>query len=350
MMIEPKELLSPTATLFAVIFAIFVFLFMRALAMYRERQITLSEVDVPDYIRKRLGFKIGALGDVLLLFLSGVLLLVLGIVYCPALLYRIANFYLGSEMFSSAQILSDFRGLTLWFGILSSVVLAAVLALFSNEVFVSKRLPTIVRVYIGSVLGRRATKAEADSLLPEARILYEKDAFGESVLHSMASLELALRNKLDLPAGVGFGRLLGGVVDKLGGVISPEELLIIRRVRNIAAHPSPERRVTKQDAEQVLHLVENILWRLQPGYHIILRPDAQEELNKITEQGRMRVAKAMSTLEQEPRPRGAKKLAKENLWVIRGGQYRVVYEIDEARHQVTVVRIDRRTEGTYKNL
>ncbi|MBA7651812.1 hypothetical protein ES703_59639 [subsurface metagenome] len=167
-MIEPKELLGPTATLFAVIIAIFAFLFVRALVTYRERQVTLSEIDVPDHIRKKVGFRIGALGDVLLLFMTSVSLLILGLIYCPALLYRIANFYLGSQMFSSTEILSDFRDLSLWFGILSSAVLVAVLALFSNDVFVNKKLSIIVRVYIGSVLGRRVTKAEADSLLPEA--------------------------------------------------------------------------------------------------------------------------------------------------------------------------------------
>lgn len=261
-MLEPKELLAPTAALLAVIFAIFGFLFPRALTLYRERQAALSEIDVPDYIRKRFGFRIGALGDVLFLFMTSVLLLIVGVVYCPTLLYRIANFYLGSQVFSSAQILSDFRDLSFWFGIFCTAVLAAVLILFSNDVFVSKRLPLLVRVYIGNVLGQRASKSEADSLLPEAKKLYKQGAFGEAVLYSVASLELALRDKLALPVGVGFGRLLGSVIERLGGVISAEGLINIRTIRNIAAHPSPERKVTKQDAEQALRLVEDMLQKL----------------------------------------------------------------------------------------
>ncbi|MBA7651811.1 hypothetical protein ES703_59638 [subsurface metagenome] len=79
----------------------------------------------------------------------------------------------------------------------------------------------------------------------------------------MASLELAFRNKLDLPAGVGFGRVLGSVREKLGEVVSAEELINIRKLRNIAAHPTPERRVTKEDAETVLSVVDSIMHRLE---------------------------------------------------------------------------------------
>jgi mRNA interferase RelE/StbE len=342
-MLEPKELLAPTAALFAVIFAIFGFLFPRALTLSRERKAALSEIDVPDHVRKRLGFKIGALGDAFLLYMTSVSLLILGIIYCPALLYRIANFYLGSQMFSSSEILSDFRDLSLWFGILSSAVLVAVLALLSNDVFVSKRLPLLVRVYIGNVLGQRASKAEADSLLPEARSLYKKGAFGESVLYSMASLELALRDKLGIPAGVGFGKLLGSVSEKLGDVISVGELIEIRRVRNVAAHPLPERRVKKQDAKEVLRLVGNILQRLQGDYYVILAPEAQSQLNKLQKRYFNLVNKVISTLSQEPRPRGVKRLAEGDLWLVRVGQYRISYTIDDEERQITVVQVSKRT-------
>jgi mRNA interferase RelE/StbE len=62
------------------------------------------------------------------------------------------------------------------------------------------------------------------------------------------------------------------------------------------------------------------------------------------------IAKAASTLEGEPRPRGAKKLAESGLWRIRVGRYRVVYAIDDKENLVIVVRIARRKEDTYKRL
>jgi hypothetical protein len=140
-MIEPKELLAPTATLFAVIIALFAFMFPRALTLYRERLSAVSQIDVPDRVRKRFRFKIGALGDVLLLFVTSSWLLGLGTIYCPALLYRIANFYLGSTHFSSGQILSDFGNFVRWLGILTALALVAVVTLVVNDVFVSENLP-----------------------------------------------------------------------------------------------------------------------------------------------------------------------------------------------------------------
>jgi len=262
-MLELKELLAPTAALFAVIFAIFGFLFPRALTLYRERQAVLSEVDVPDHIRRRVRFRIGALGDILLLFMTSVSLLILGIIYCPALLYRIANFYLGSQTFSSAEILSDFRDLSLWFGVLSSAVVVAVLALLSNDIFASKRLPLLVRVYIGNVLGQRASKAEADKLLPESKRLFEMGAYGEAILNSVASLEIALKSRFNLPSQLSFGRVIIGLKEELGEIVPVEELNNIRKIRNMVAHPTPEKHVTREDAEKVLNMVDSIVRGLE---------------------------------------------------------------------------------------
>jgi len=62
------------------------------------------------------------------------------------------------------------------------------------------------------------------------------------------------------------------------------------------------------------------------------------------------IAEAISALGQEPRPPRGKKLAGSGLWRIRVGQYRVVYNIDDEEHLVTVVRVAKRTEDTYKRL
>lgn len=349
-MIGVGDLLGPGATLAAVALAVFAFTLPRALAIYKEKRAALLEADVPNHVKKQKKFILFVFGDSQLLFLISFLSLIIGIGFVISL-YHALQLYLGSPLFTIDRVLGEFSFLLFTLFILLIVLLAASLALFTAEVIIGeKKLPLLARIYARSVLGRRSSKVEANSLVPEARKLYDKEAFGESVLYSMASLELALRNKLDLPEGVGFGRLLGSVSEKLGGVISAEELIKIRNVRNIAAHPSPEKQVTKEEAEEVISRVGEILKRLQGGYDIILQPDAQEELNKITEQGRVRVAKAISTLEQEPRPHGAKKLAKESLWVMRVGQYRVVYTINDEEHLVIVVRVASRTEDTYKRL
>lgn len=349
-MIEVRDLLGPGATLSAVTLAVFVFAFSRSLAIFNEKRAALLEADVPDPVKKQKLFIFFVFGDSILMFMISFLSLVIGILFV-IVLYQSLQLYLGSPLFTVDKILGDFSYLLLMLVIILAFFLVASLALFATEAIIGeKKLPLLARVYARSVLGRRSSNAEAGSLVPEARFLYEKEAFGESVLYSVASLELALRNKLDLPEGVGFRRLLGSVREKLGEVIVADELIKIRNIRNIAAHPSPERKVTKKDAEQVLHLVGKILQRLQGDYYVILIQDAQEQMDKLQRRYYNLVNKTISTLGQEPKPQRSKKLVEEGLWVIRVGQYRVIYSIDDEKRQVVVRRITKRTEDTYKRL
>jgi len=85
-------------------------------------------------------------------------------------------------------------------------------------------------------------------------------------------------------------------------------------------------------------------------YQLRLRRAAQEQLDKLAQEDYAIVARAISALEQEPRPTRVRKLAESGLWRIRAGHYRVVYAIDDKEGLVTVVRVARRAEDTYKRL
>ena len=85
-------------------------------------------------------------------------------------------------------------------------------------------------------------------------------------------------------------------------------------------------------------------------YQLRLRRAAQEQLDKLAQEDYAIVARAISALEQEPRPTRVRKLAESGLWRIRVGHYRVVYAIDDKEGLVTVVRVARRAEDTYKRL
>jgi len=85
-------------------------------------------------------------------------------------------------------------------------------------------------------------------------------------------------------------------------------------------------------------------------YQLRLRRAAQEQLDKLAQEDYAIVAIAISALEQEPRPTRVRKLAESGLWRIRAGHYRVVYAIDDKESLVTVVRVARRAEDTYKRL
>lgn len=86
------------------------------------------------------------------------------------------------------------------------------------------------------------------------------------------------------------------------------------------------------------------------NYEIRLRRAAQKELDAFSGRDYKMLARAISGLEQNPRPPGVKKLADSGLWRVRIGHYRIVYAIDDANKLVTIVRVAKRKEGTYKGL
>ncbi len=85
-------------------------------------------------------------------------------------------------------------------------------------------------------------------------------------------------------------------------------------------------------------------------YQVKLRRAARKQLDKLTRRNYEIIAEAVSTLEQEPRPHGAKKLAESGLWRIRVGLYRAVYAINDEERVVIVVRVAKRAEDTYRRL
>jgi len=86
------------------------------------------------------------------------------------------------------------------------------------------------------------------------------------------------------------------------------------------------------------------------SYEVILRRAAQKELDAIPAKDYETVAKAISALKENPRPLRVKKLAESGLWRVRVGQYRIVYAIDDEAQLVTIVRVARRKEDTYRGL
>ena len=86
------------------------------------------------------------------------------------------------------------------------------------------------------------------------------------------------------------------------------------------------------------------------SYEVRLRHVAQKGLDGLQERDYEAVARAITNLEENPRPPRVKKLVDSGLWRIRVGQHRIVYAIDDKSRLVTVVRVARRQEDTYKGL
>lgn len=80
-------------------------------------------------------------------------------------------------------------------------------------------------------------------------------------------------------------------------------------------------------------------------YRVIVKPAAERDLEKLPRDVLRRVTERMIALEEDPRPPGCKKLTgEEDLYRIRVGDYRVVYEVDDGERGVRIARVRHRRE------
>jgi len=81
------------------------------------------------------------------------------------------------------------------------------------------------------------------------------------------------------------------------------------------------------------------------AYAIEFAPSAKRELKKLPREAQLKLNQRIESLSIEPRPRGSKKLkGATELWRIRVGDYRVVYEVRDKILVVLVVRVAHRRE------
>jgi len=72
---------------------------------------------------------------------------------------------------------------------------------------------------------------------------------------------------------------------------------------------------------------------------------ARRDIARLPKAVGERIARAIDALANDPRPPGVKKLqGDDNLWRVRVGAYRIVYEIHDERLTVLVVRIGDRKD------
>ncbi|MDP3090933.1 MAG: type II toxin-antitoxin system RelE/ParE family toxin [Nitrospira sp.] len=79
-------------------------------------------------------------------------------------------------------------------------------------------------------------------------------------------------------------------------------------------------------------------------YRLVIKPSASRELERLEDQWLRRADEAIRKLADNPWPHGAKKLSGVPLYRIRAGTFRIVYEVNDAQHLVTVVTIGHRRE------
>jgi mRNA interferase RelE/StbE len=84
---------------------------------------------------------------------------------------------------------------------------------------------------------------------------------------------------------------------------------------------------------------------LSVSYSVFLAPAAERQLKKLPPQIKTQLVPVLKALANDPRPPGAKKLkGSEDIWRIRKGSYRILYEINDRELTVLALRIDHRKQ------
>jgi len=80
------------------------------------------------------------------------------------------------------------------------------------------------------------------------------------------------------------------------------------------------------------------------SYRLLIKPSALKELEHVPRKDRRRLATRMRELAEQPRPSGAEKLSGHDLYRVRQGNYRILYEIIDQDLVVVVIKVGHRRE------
>ena len=80
------------------------------------------------------------------------------------------------------------------------------------------------------------------------------------------------------------------------------------------------------------------------SYALEIKRSAAKELADLPSKELSRIVEKIQSFAVSPRPSGAEKLSGDVKYRIRQGNYRVLYEIDDAAHKVTIVKVAHRRE------
>ncbi|PAX60704.1 type II toxin-antitoxin system RelE family toxin [Brunnivagina elsteri] len=85
------------------------------------------------------------------------------------------------------------------------------------------------------------------------------------------------------------------------------------------------------------------------SYEVEITPAARRQIKKLPNDIQKQVVEQLEELAFEPRPDGVKKLAgSDDLYRVRLGKYRIIYEIQDGLLLITVVKVKNRSD-VYKS-
>lgn len=81
------------------------------------------------------------------------------------------------------------------------------------------------------------------------------------------------------------------------------------------------------------------------NYEVRIARTAEKEMDKLPRAIHNRVSERLLLLEENPRPRGTKKLSGQEEYCLRVGVYRVLYTVDDKQNMVTILAVGHRREA-----
>ena len=81
------------------------------------------------------------------------------------------------------------------------------------------------------------------------------------------------------------------------------------------------------------------------SYKILFKKSAEKELRAILKPHLTKIVEKIKLLSQNPRPHGTQMLKGEDRYFrFRQGDYRIIYEVHDSEHTVTIIKIGHRRE------
>jgi mRNA interferase RelE/StbE len=80
------------------------------------------------------------------------------------------------------------------------------------------------------------------------------------------------------------------------------------------------------------------------SYRLLIKPSAAKELEALPAKDRKRVVRKMQGLSAQPRPAGCEKLTGHDLFRVRQGRSRILYEVQDRDFTVVIFRIGHRRD------
>jgi mRNA interferase RelE/StbE len=84
------------------------------------------------------------------------------------------------------------------------------------------------------------------------------------------------------------------------------------------------------------------------SYELVFRKSVAKDLRVLPKKDVKRIMQRICSLAEDPRPAGCEQLSSQQRFRVRQGVYRIIYEINDGRLMVLVVKVGHRRE-VYRN-